>query len=190
MLRENFSKEYNYYCDAWCVGRSCSTLSASLLISLTYTLYYVVPTHFSLYVFQPSWARNTARDIWTLWGNGIRASIVRIPTRATTSSVAEPKYTSIAAPKKTKSFSQKYKSKYPNPLQCIVFPTSVEQPHTSKVTSSTQYYYYQKFRVFLQFDSIHWDCRGCGGGPVNYHLGLVFLLFMLLSVQETSSIFQ
>ena len=96
-----------------------------------------MPTHFSLYVFQPSWARNTARDIWTLWGNGIRASIVRIPTRATTSSVAEPKYTSIAAPKKTKSFSQKYKSKYPNPLQCIVFPTSVEQPHTSKVTSST-----------------------------------------------------
>ena len=99
-----------------------------------------MPTHFSLYVFQPSWARNTARDIWTLWGNGIRASIVRIPTRATTSSVAEPKYTSIAAPKKTKSFSQKYKSKYPNPLQCIVFPTSVEQPHTSKVTPTTQYY--------------------------------------------------
>ena len=88
------------------------------LISLTYSLY-IVPTHFSLSVFQPFWAQNTARDTWTLWGNGIRASIVRIPTRVTTSSVAEQKYTSIAAPKKTKSFSQKYKSKYPNPLHLI-----------------------------------------------------------------------
>ena len=83
-----------------------------LCFSNLINIQYIVPTHFSLSVFQPFWAQNTARDTWTLWGNGIRASIVRIPTRVTTSSVAEQKYTSIAAPKKTKSFSQKYKSKY------------------------------------------------------------------------------
>ena len=143
-----------------------------LCFSNLINIQYIVPTHFSLSVFQPFWAQNTARDTWTLWGNGIRASIVRIPTRVTTSSVAEQKYTSIAAPKKTKSFSQKYKSKYPTLNSGCCNSRSI-----------------LKF-VFLQFDGIHWDCSRCGGCPVNYHLGLVFLLFMLLSVQETSSIFQ